>query len=144
VALHYYYTSPSHWCTTQGPLLPLYARTISRHPWLDNVEEDCAAVWLTLAEATFAVEDRRRCWRESARCLDCVLVMHRRRDSRVSTSKRKRTKRTSYGRGQWYVTSGRSRDDSGSHFLTRDPLTHCHLWDEDEVTAVEKQSWRLA
>ena len=31
VALHYYYTSPSHWCTTHGPLLPLYARTISRH-----------------------------------------------------------------------------------------------------------------
>ena len=23
VALHYYYTSPSHWCTTHGPLLPL-------------------------------------------------------------------------------------------------------------------------
>ena len=31
VALHYYYTLPSHWCMTHGPLLPLYARTISRH-----------------------------------------------------------------------------------------------------------------
>ena len=31
VALRYYYTLPSHWCTTHGPLLPLYARTISRH-----------------------------------------------------------------------------------------------------------------
>jgi len=31
VALHHYHISPSHWCTTHGPLLPLYVRTISRY-----------------------------------------------------------------------------------------------------------------
>ena len=31
VALHYYYTSPSHWCTTHGPLLPL-AYGVQKNP----------------------------------------------------------------------------------------------------------------
>jgi len=56
---------------------PLFGRTEGsrargrhRKKWLDSVKEDCAAMNLTLVEATRVAEDR-RFWRTSIRHLGC-------------------------------------------------------------------------